>query len=442
LITRNAGVVRRRFSTAAPRIAWGYLTTGDVMPIAIFALFLGTLSIGTTEFMISGILPQIASDLRVTIPEAGLLVTAYAISVAVGGPVMALALARLPRKVAAIVLMGLFVVGHLIVGLSADYFWAMLGRIVCAIGHGGFFGVAVVLATNIAPKERVGAALSLIFAGVTIANIVGVPIGAALGGAFGWRTPIWMVAVMASISLAAIIVIVPRTDTGSSAGGALLAQFKVLARQEVVTALSLIFLMMVAIWGFSTFFVPYMTGVAGMPAGWIPIILLLSGIFSTIGIFLGGRLADSYPTETMRFAYPTMAVSANNRSLDDDIKPGSYGGERSPRSDVDSALVGFKHGRGSRLMDRCECSHCRGCLCPIAAYLGWGRISCYRSRLSGIGYGPEPFRGEPTDPGLTIEAVHPPGEAGSDYGSFPRGDGSLSLLTLTLRRYTQTPFRS
>jgi len=271
-------------------------------------LFLGTLSIGTTEFVIAGILPAIATDLRVSIPTAGLLVTAYAIGVAVGGPILTLALARLSRKSAALVLMALFIGGHFITALGGDFAWALAGRLISATGHGGFFGVAVVLVATIAPKDRVGTALSFIFAGVTIANILGVPAGTVLGQLLGWRAPIWMVASMAAVGAVAVLFFVPNSRDGQSARASIAAQFRALGNYRVLTSFVLIFLMMLALWGLNTFISPYLTDVVGVPAPWISGVLLLTGIGATVGIFIGGRLADLRPIETLRYAYPLLAL--------------------------------------------------------------------------------------------------------------------------------------
>ncbi|MBN9316661.1 MAG: MFS transporter [Devosia sp.] len=276
--------------------------------IAIFALFLGTLSIGTTEFVIAGILPAIAADLSVPIPTAGLLVTAYAIGVAVGGPILTLLLAPLTRKRAALILMALFIAGHFITGLAGDFGWALAGRLLSATGHGGYFGVAVVLVATIAPRDRVGTALSFIFAGVTIANIIGVPAGTMLGQMLGWRAPLWMVAAMATVGALAVLVFVPDSSTGQSARASIATQFRALGNHRVLTSFALIFLMMIALWGLNTFIAPYLTDVVGVPAAWISGVLLLTGIGATVGIFIGGRLADLRPTETLRYAYPLLAA--------------------------------------------------------------------------------------------------------------------------------------
>ncbi len=221
---------------------------------------------------------------------------------------MTLALAGITRKLAALVLMALFIAGHVITATSSDFGWALAGRLITATGHGGYFGVAVVLVASIAPKDRVGTALSFIFAGVTIANILGVPAGTALGQLFGWRVPIWMVGAMATIGAVAVLIFVPNSSEGQSARASIANQFRALGNSRVLTSFALIFLMMVTLWGVNTFISPYLTEVVGVPEEWIAAVLLLLGVGATIGIFIGGRLADLRPIETLRYSYPLLAL--------------------------------------------------------------------------------------------------------------------------------------
>lgn len=277
------------------------------MYIAIFALFLGTFSIGTTEFVISGILPAIAADLGVSIPSAGLLVTFYALGVAIGGPIMTLALASMPRKSMALAMMGLFIAGHVICALADGYVWVMVGRVVTAVGHGAFFGLAVVLAAKVARPEAVGKALSFIFAGVAIANIIGVPAGTWIGTNWGWRTTFWLVGGLAVIAVIGITLFVPKGSDADAKTSGVAAQFRALANMQVLTSFALIFLMMIAMWSLNTFIAPYLVEVVGMPAGWLAVVLLGFGLVATLGTFIGGPLADRAPIPTMRWCYIAFA---------------------------------------------------------------------------------------------------------------------------------------
>jgi DHA1 family inner membrane transport protein len=279
------------------------------MYIAIFALFLGTFSIGTTEFVIAGILPPIAADLHTSIPSAGLFVTYYALGVAIGGPILTLALARMPRKTMALAMMLLFIAGHVLCALADSYLMVMVGRIVTAVGHGAFFGLAVVLAAKVAPPQQVGRVLSFIFAGVSIANIAGVPLGTWIGTTWGWRTTFWMVGGLAIIATIGITLFVPRGSDADAQTSSVAAQVRALANMQVLTSFGLIFLMMIALWNLNTFIAPYLVEVVGMPAAWLAPLLLCFGLMATAGTLIGGPLADSHPTSTLRWSYVGFAAA-------------------------------------------------------------------------------------------------------------------------------------
>jgi DHA1 family inner membrane transport protein len=279
------------------------------MYLPIFALFLGSLSIGTTEFVISGILPTLATQFDVPISTAALLVTGYALGVAIGGPLLTILTTRLSRKLVALAVLLLFIAGHLVCIFAADYTMLMVGRIMSAVGHGCYFGIAVVLASLLAPKDKVGTALSIVFSGVTIANILGVPLGTAIGAAFGWQAPFMMVAIMASGAFLGVLLLVPADGARAERAADLANQFRALANPTVITSYALIFLMMVSFWSFNTFIAPFYFEVVGLPPPWLPAALLGGGVAATIGIFIGGRLADTRPTATLRWSFPALALT-------------------------------------------------------------------------------------------------------------------------------------
>ena len=171
---------------------------------ALISLLLGSFAIGTTEFVVAGLLPAIAADLGITIPTAGLLVTGYAISVPIGGPLLALVAARFPRKPALLAVVALFLAGHVIAALAPSFAVLMIGRAVAAAAHGCFFGLAILIAASIAPPGRQGMALAIVVGGINVANIVGVPLGTAVGTAFGWRSAFVMVGLIAFAAFLAI----------------------------------------------------------------------------------------------------------------------------------------------------------------------------------------------------------------------------------------------
>lgn len=277
--------------------------------LPIIALFLGSLSIGTTEFVISGILPGVAADLGVPISTAALLVTGYALGVAIGGPVLTLLTTGFSRKRVALAVLLLFIGGHLVCAFAPNYPVLMAGRIISAIGHGCYFGVAVVLTSLLAPKDKVGVALSIVFSGVTIANIIGVPLGTAIGSSFGWRASFVMVTILALAAFLGVLLLVPADSAQMRRVVNWTAQFRALANRTVVTSYALIFLMMVSFWSFVTFIAPFYIEVVGLPPVWLPAALLGGGVMATIGIFVGGRLADRYPTATLQWSYPALVLT-------------------------------------------------------------------------------------------------------------------------------------
>lgn len=252
---------------------------------------------------------MLASDLHVPISTAALLVTGYALGVAIGGPLLTLMTTRFSRKLLALGVLLLFISGHVICALAPNYPVFMAGRIMSAVGHGCYFGVAVVLASLMAPKDKVGTALSIVFSGVTIANIIGVPLGTAIGSIFGWRATLVMVTVLASTAFLGVLWLVPADGTRRDKSANLAKQFRALANRTVGTSYTLIFLMMVSFWSFSTFIAPFYVQVVGLPQEWLPLALLGGGVVATIGIFVGGKLADSRPITTLQWAYPALVVT-------------------------------------------------------------------------------------------------------------------------------------
>ena len=168
------------------------------MPLAVFALSLAAFCIGTTEFIISGILLGVSNDLGVSVPTAGLLVTGYAAGVAVGGPVLALLTARVPIKPATLGVIAMFSVGQILCALAPNYELLLVARLISACGHGVFFGVATIAVSELVPTERRGSALALMVGGITVSSILGLPAGTAIGNAYGWRATFVVIAVMAA----------------------------------------------------------------------------------------------------------------------------------------------------------------------------------------------------------------------------------------------------
>jgi DHA1 family inner membrane transport protein len=260
------------------------------MRIALFALAVAAFAIGTTEFVIMGLLPRIATDLSVTIPSAGLLVSGYALGVVFGGPVLALATARLPRKTVLLVLMGVFVLGNALCALAPNYELLMSARVIAALAHGSFFGAASVVATTLAPPQQRARAIALMFTGLTVANIVGVPLGTLLGQALGWRATFWAVTLLGIAAVAAIARFVPNLHDHSSPKIA--AELRVLREPQVLLALAMTVFGFGGVFTVFTYIVPILTDASHLGAHTISAVLMLFGLGATLGILLGGRLAD------------------------------------------------------------------------------------------------------------------------------------------------------
>lgn len=263
------------------------------MPIAVFALALAAFCIGSTEFIVSGILLSVSHDLEVSIPTAGLLVTGYAAGVAVGGPLLGLLMTRVPLKPAILGVMTVFAIGQLLCAFAPNYSLLLAARLVSACGHGVFFGVASVAVSQLVPAERRGAALSLFVGGITVANILGLPGGTAIGNAFGWRVSFLCIAALAALSVVAVFFALPAATKGEQQADAPLAlQARQLLHQEVFLTYLAIAVIMIGQLAFGTFQVAILTTVTGIADGLVPYYLLAGGAGAVVGIWLGGKGAD------------------------------------------------------------------------------------------------------------------------------------------------------
>ena len=262
------------------------------MPLQLLALALAAFSVGTTEFIIAGILPAIARDLGVTIPTAGYLISGYAAGVAVGGPIIAIVTAGLERKATLLGLMTLFIAGNVLCALAPAYGWLMAARIVIALTHGALLGFASVAAAEMVAEERRGRAIALVLAGLTTANIIGVPLGTAVGHALGWRAAFWAIAALGLVSLVGMVVWLPRMTRRGAANANLRAELRVLRRPEVYISLLIIVLAAMAYFGLFAYIAPLFIDVGGVNEQTLPLLLAILGVASLAGILAGGRLAD------------------------------------------------------------------------------------------------------------------------------------------------------
>ncbi len=260
------------------------------MPLPLFALALSAFAIGTTEFVIMGLLPDVARELAVSIPRAGLLVSGYALGVAVGAPILAVVTSRLPSKAALQSLMGVFVIGNVLCAMAADYRMLMIARVVTSFAHGSFFGIGAVVAASLVPREKQASAIALMFTGLTLANVLGVPFGTFIGQNFGWRVSFWIVAGLGVFALAAIAVLVPNRQ---GAGPVSLArEVRVLREPQVWLALAMTVLGFGGVFVVFTYIAPILESVTGFSPRAVTLVLVVFGAGLTLGNAVGGRLAD------------------------------------------------------------------------------------------------------------------------------------------------------
>jgi DHA1 family inner membrane transport protein len=262
------------------------------MSLALLALFAAAFAIGTSEFVIAGILPAVSSDLGISIPTAGLLVSLYALGVAIGGPLLATFTGRYPKKLLLLIYVGIFIVGYAVCAVAPNYPSLLVARMVISLIHGAYFGSAMVVATTIVEPSRRGFAVALILAGLTVANIVGVPFGTAIGTAFGWRMTFWAVSGLGIVAFLLILLLVPFLRPEPAQSGSLLAEVKALWREPVLTSIAVIVVQTIGQFALFTYISPLLTTVSGIGLDFVPWLLLLFGVGSTIGVLVGGRLAD------------------------------------------------------------------------------------------------------------------------------------------------------
>ena len=256
----------------------------------LLALAIGAFGIGVTEFTPMGMLPLIAADLRVSIPAAGLLVSAYAMGVLIGAPLMTLGFARVPRRTLLVGLMGIFTIGSVLSALADSYAMLLGARIVTSFNHGAFFGVGSVVAASIVPPQRRAAAVAAMFSGLTIATIGGVPFAAWVGDALGWRAAFWGIAGVGAVAMLALRLALPVLAV--EGGVDIRSELRVVMRGPVLAALALTVLGASAMFTVFTYIVPILKTETGAETPFITAMLVLYGVGLTIGNWAGGRFAD------------------------------------------------------------------------------------------------------------------------------------------------------
>jgi len=267
------------------------------MPIALWALAIAAFAIGTTEFVIMGLLPQVASDLGTTLSAAGLLVSGYALGVFIGAPLITATTGKLPRKTLLIALMALFVIGNLGCALAPDYTTLMISRVIASFAHGAFFGVGSVVATGLVAKEKQASAIALMFTGLTVANVLGVPFGTWLGQNYGCRSTFWAVSTIGVVALLATAYLVPRSSSQQDIDFG--RELRALMRPQVLLGLLITVLGFGGVFAAFTYIAPILTDISGFAPGAVSPILLLFGAGLVVGNLLGGKFADRYLMPTL-----------------------------------------------------------------------------------------------------------------------------------------------
>lgn len=292
------------------------------IPLALLALTLGAFAIGTTEFVIVGLIPTIAADLQVSLPSAGLLVSLYALGVAVGAPVLTALTGRVPRKALLLALMLLFTVGNLIAWMAPGYGSLIVARVLTGLAHGVFFSIGSIIATSVVPKDKAASAIAIMFTGLTVALVTGVPLGTFIGQHLGWRATFLAVAGLGVIALLGSLLFVPR-DLPRSAPATFGQQFAVLAQPRLLLVYAMTALGYGGTFLSFTFLASILQDVSGFSANAVSAVLLVYGVSVAIGNLWGGRLADRRgPVPALTLIFGLLAVvllaltfSAYNRWL-------------------------------------------------------------------------------------------------------------------------------
>ncbi|MGW7441335.1 Cmx/CmrA family chloramphenicol efflux MFS transporter [Streptomyces sp. NPDC054849] len=263
------------------------------MPVAVYILGLSVFALGTSEFMLSGLLPPIAADLGVTIPQAGLLISAFAIGMVVGAPVLAVATLRLPRRTTLVALISLFGLGQVAGALAPSYELLFASRVISAFACAGFWAVGAAVAIAMVDKDQRARAMAVMIGGLSIANVLGVPAGAFLGEHLGWRSAFWSVGAASAIALAGILVLIPKFPLPAEKPS-LGRELRIYRDRQVWLSIGITALAAGGVFCAFSYLSPLLTDVTGLDSQWVPWILGLFGIGALIGTTIGGRVADAH----------------------------------------------------------------------------------------------------------------------------------------------------
>ncbi|MFF2939798.1 Cmx/CmrA family chloramphenicol efflux MFS transporter [Streptomyces niveus] len=263
------------------------------MPLAVYILGLSVFALGTSEFMLSGLLPPIADDMDVSIPQAGLLISAFAIGMVVGAPLLAAGTLRMPRRTTLIALISVFGLGQVAGALAPTYEVLFVSRVVSAFACAGFWAVGAAVAIAMVPKTSRARAMAVMIGGLSIANVLGVPAGAFLGTHLGWRSAFWAVGAASAIALVGVATLIPRIPLPERKPE-LRRELLIYRDRQVWLAIAITALAAGGVFCAFSYLAPLLTDVAGLDEGWVPTVLALFGVGALIGTVIGGRVADAH----------------------------------------------------------------------------------------------------------------------------------------------------
>ncbi|MER8067458.1 Cmx/CmrA family chloramphenicol efflux MFS transporter [Streptomyces sp. NPDC094034] len=263
------------------------------MPLAVYILGLSVFALGTSEFMLSGLLPPLADDMNVSIPTAGLLISAFAIGMVVGAPLLAVATLRLPRRTTLIALISVFGLGQVAGALAPTYEILFASRVVSAFACAGFWAVGAAVAIAMVPHNARARAMAVMIGGLSIANVLGVPAGAFLGEHLGWRSAFWAVGAASAVALAGVVTLIPRIPRPAEKPR-LKRELTIYRDRQVWLSITVTALAAGGVFCAFSYLAPLLTDVTGLDSGWVPTVLALFGLGALVGTALGGRYADAH----------------------------------------------------------------------------------------------------------------------------------------------------
>ncbi|MFD6336352.1 Cmx/CmrA family chloramphenicol efflux MFS transporter [Streptomyces sp. NPDC060131] len=263
------------------------------MPLAVYILGLSVFALGTSEFMLSGLLPPLADDMNVSIPTAGLLISAFAIGMVVGAPLLAVATLRLPRRTTLIALISVFGLGQVAGALAPTYEILFASRVISAFACAGFWAVGAAVAIAMVPHTARARAMAVMIGGLSIANVLGVPVGAFLGEHLGWRSAFWAVGAASAVALVGVVTLIPRIPLPAEKPQ-LKRELTIYRDRQVWLSIAVTALAAGGVFCAFSYLAPLLTDVAGLDSGWVPTVLALFGVGALVGTALGGRFADAH----------------------------------------------------------------------------------------------------------------------------------------------------